>query len=158
LDYTLLVIISCNGARETTRWEYAMTKISRTGNTKATRQSLAAPGCNLLLALTLVPLIIGALLIGAWVLDILIFEDAQSQITVAFLFFLLGFAASNAMQKRWRLAAGWGLLMLADLVILAWLDVRAQTVAIGFGGVGVVFLAIEFYSQYQQGRVEKEKK
>lgn len=127
-----------------------MTKKSHAGNTKATQGAPA--GCNLLLALTLVPLVIGALLIGAWVLDIEVFGDPQSQITVGILFILLGFAASNALQRRWRLAAGWGLLILADLVILAWLDVRAQIVAIGFGVVGLIFLAIEFYRQYQQGK------
>lgn len=131
-----------------------MTKKSNPRRT-ATRPGPTAPGCNLLLALTLVPLVIGALLIGAWVLDLEIFGDPQAQITVAVLFILLGFAASNALQRRWRLAAGWGLLMIADLVILAWLDVRAQMVAIGIGAVGVIFLIIEFYRQYQQGRAEK---
>ncbi|RPI91334.1 MAG: hypothetical protein EHM40_16020 [Chloroflexi bacterium] len=135
-----------------------MAKKSHARSTKATQHSSATPGCNLLLALTLVPLVIGVLLIGAWVLDIEIFEDPQAQITVAVLFILLGFAASNAMQKRWRLAAGWGLLMIADLVILAWLNVWAQTVAIGIGVMGITFLAIEFYRQYRQGRVENKKK
>jgi hypothetical protein len=134
-----------------------MTKKSTAGKTKTTGQSPAPPGRNLLLALTLVPLLIGILLIGAWALDIEIFGDPQAQITVGILFILLGFATSNAMQKRWGLAAGWGLLMLADLVILAWLDVRAQMVAIGCGAVGVVLLAIEFYKQLQQGKAEKRK-
>jgi hypothetical protein len=116
-----------------------------------------SPGGNVLLTLTLVPLIIGVLLIGAWALDILILEG-QSQIIVGILFFLLSFAASNALQKRWRLAAGWTLLMCADLVILAWLDVRAQIVAAGFGLIGLVFLAVEFYQQYQQGKAREVKK
>jgi len=111
-----------------------------------------------LLTLTLVPLIIGVLLIGAWGLDILILEDDQSQITTGILFFLLSFAASNILQKRWMLAAGWALLMCADLVILAWLDVRAQIVAAAFGLVGFVFLAVEFYKQYQQGKAKQMKK
>ncbi len=135
-----------------------MSKKSPARSSKATQQSSATPGCNLLLALTLVPLIIGGLLIGAWALDIEIFGDPQAQITVGVLFILLGFTASNAMQKRWRLAAGWGLLAIADLVILAWLNVWAQMVAIGFGAVGIIFLAIEFYRQYRQGRAEKQKK
>jgi hypothetical protein len=91
-------------------------------------------------------------------MDILILEDDQSQITIGILFFLLSFAASNALQRRWRLAAGWGLLMCADLVILAWLDVRAQMVAAGFGLVGLVLLAVEFYRQYQQGKANQLKK
>ena len=82
-------------------------------------------------------------------------EDPQSQVTIGILFFLLSFAASNALQKRWRLAAGWGLLMCADLVVLAWLELWAQVVAIGFGLVGLIFLIVEFYRQYQQGKAEK---
>ncbi|RPI88285.1 MAG: hypothetical protein EHM40_22425 [Chloroflexi bacterium] len=112
----------------------------------------SSPGRNVLLALTLVPLIIGLLLIGAWVLDISIFDDPQSQVTVAVLFLLLGFALSNVVQKRWRLAAGWGLLMLADLVILVWLEVWAQAAAIGLGLLGLAFLGIEFYGQYRQNK------
>jgi len=50
------------------------------------------------------------------------------------------------------------LLMCADLVILAWLELWAQVVAIGFGLVGLIFLAVEFYRQYQQGKLEKVKK
>jgi hypothetical protein len=76
---------------------------------------------------------VGVLLIGAWALDISVFKDAQAQVTVGILFFLLSFAASNALQKRWWLAIGWSLLMCADLVILAWRDLPAQVVAIGLG-------------------------
>jgi hypothetical protein len=135
-----------------------MTKKSSSRNKKTDLQKRASPGRNVFLMLTLVPLIVGVLLISAWVLDILILEDAQSQVTIGILFFLLSFAASNALQKRWRLASGWGLLMCADLVILAWLDVRAQTVAMGIGLIGVIFLGIEFYKQYRQGKTEKAHK
>jgi hypothetical protein len=135
-----------------------MTKKSPSRRKKSESQKQSSPGRNVFLTLTLVPLIVGILLIGAWVLDILILEDPQSQVTVGILFFLLSFAASNALQKRWRLAAGWGLLMCADLVILAWLDLWAQVVAIGVGLVGLIFLAVEFYRQYQQGKLEKARK
>jgi hypothetical protein len=138
--------------------EYAMAKKSPPRNNKLDTGKKSSPGRNVLLTLTLVPLIIGVLLIGAWALDILILEDDQSQITIGILFFLLSFAASNALQKQWRLAAGWALLMCADLVILAWLDVRAQIVAAAFGLVGSVFLAVEFYQQYQQGKAKPMKK
>lgn len=131
-----------------------MAKKSSSRNTKPNTEKKSSPGRNVLLTLTLVPLIIGVLLIGAWALDILLLEDDQSQITIGILFFLLSFAASNALQKRWRLAAGWALLMCADLVILAWLDVRAQIVAAGFGLVGLFFLAAEFYQQYRQNKAK----
>ncbi len=135
-----------------------MTTKSTSKRKKQAIQRPSSPGVNLLLTLTLVPLVAGLILIGAWALDISIFEDAQSQVTVGILFFLLSFAASNALQKRWRLATGWSLLMCADLVILAWRNVAAQVAAIVLGVVGLVFLVIEFYQQYQQGKLEKAKK
>jgi hypothetical protein len=132
-----------------------MTKKSSARSKRLSAQKSSSPGNNVLLMLTLVPLVIGVLFIGAWALDMSILEDAQSQITVGILFFLFSFAASNALQKRWKLAAGWGLLICADLVLLAWLDLWAQLVAIGFGLVGLIFLASEFYKQYQQGKPNK---
>jgi len=135
-----------------------MTKRSQSRKKKTGLQGSPSPGKNLLLTLTLVPLIIGILLIGAWVLDILVLNDFQSQVTVGILFFLLSFGASNALQKRWRLAAGWGLLMCADLVLLAWLEVWAQVVAIGIGLIGLILLVMEFYRQYQSGKAQKANK
>ncbi len=116
------------------------------------------PGRNLLLTLTLVPFIIGVLLIGAWLLDIEIFEAPQVHVTVGILFFLLSFAISNLLQRRWMLAIGWGLLMVADLIVFAWLHILAQGFALVVGLIGVVFLGIEFYRQYQTNKVEQAKK
>lgn len=109
----------------------------------------SSPGRNLLLMLTLVPLVIGILLILAWLLDMSIFEKPELHVTVGILFFLLSFTLSNVIQKRWMLAAGWGLLMCADIILLIWLQVWAQAAAIVVGLVGVVFLGREFYRQYQ---------
>jgi uncharacterized membrane protein len=118
----------------------------------------SSPGRNVFLSLTLVPLVIGIILIGAWVLDITIFNDPQAQITVGIFFFLLTFTTSNAIQKRWRLAAGWGLLAVADLVTLAWLNVTAQVLAVIVGLIGLALLGIEFYRQYQQNKSKKSSK
>ncbi len=116
------------------------------------------PGRSLLLTLTLVPLVIGVILIGAWVLDIGMFDDPQVQVTVGVLFFLLGFTLSNLLQGRWLLAAGWGLLMCADIIILVWLHVWAQSAAAVVGLTGFIFLGIEFYRQYQLKRAENVRK
>jgi hypothetical protein len=101
--------------------------------------------------LTLVPLVVGVLLIFAWAMDYVVLEDAQAQIFVGILFFLLSFAASNALQRRWGLAAGWGLLMVADLILLGWLNLWAQIAAMVVGVTGLGFIAVEFYKQYRQG-------
>ena len=69
-------------------------KISKK-NKKKKRSSL---GKNILLTLTLVPVVIGFLLILAWALDFEILEN-QSEIQVGIFFILLGFALSNILQK-----------------------------------------------------------
>jgi hypothetical protein len=135
-----------------------MTKRSPSKSKKSDIQKQSSPGTNVLLTLTLVPLVVGILFIVAWALDFSILDDAQSQVTIGILFFLFSFAASNTVQKRWGLAAGWGLLMCADLVILAWLHVWAQIVAIGLGLMGLILLGTEFYRQYRQAGVEKARK
>ena len=117
----------------------------------------SSPAKNVFLSLTLVPLVLGIILIGAWVLDLELLDTPQSQVTVGIFFFLLTFTASNAIQKRWRLAAGWGLLAVADIVTLAWLNVAAQIIALSMGVIGVVMLGIEFYKQYQQGKAKNKK-
>ena len=85
-------------------------------NKRKSSTKRSSPGRNVFLSLTLVPLVIGIILIGAWALDIELLGTPQSQITVGVFFFLLTFTASNAIQKRWKLATGWGLLAVADIV------------------------------------------
>jgi len=132
-----------------------MAKKSTSKRKKTLPMKKSSPGKNVFLALTLVPFVIGLILIGAWVLDIEILEDLQSQITVGILFFLLSFAASNVLQKRWRLTAGWGILAVADLIVLAWLDIRAQIVALSVGSVGAALLGFEFFRQIGEKRNEE---
>jgi low temperature requirement protein LtrA len=135
-----------------------MTKQSQRNKKEPSSKKASSPGKNVLLALTLVPLVIGIILIGAWVLDLELLENPQSQVTVGIFFFLLTFTASNAIQNRWRLAAGWGLLAVADLITLAWLNLAAQIVAISAGLIGLGMLGIEFYKQYQQGKAKQASK
>ena len=130
-------------------------KTSKQNRRSVTKRS--SPAKNVFLSLTLVPLVLGIILIGAWVLDLELLDTPQSQVTVGIFFFLLTFTASNAIQKRWRLAAGWGLLAVADIVTLAWLNVAAQIIALSMGVIGVVMLGIEFYKQYQQGKAKNKK-
>jgi hypothetical protein len=138
--------------------EHIMPKNTSKNNKNTSSIKRSSPGRNVFLALTLVPLVIGIILIGAWVLDIEILGNLQSQMTVGIFFFLLTFTTTNAVQKQWRLATGWGLLAVADLVTLAWLNVVAQVIAIIVGLAGLVLLGIEFYGQYQQNKMKKSKK
>ena len=84
-------------------------------------------------------------------------DAPQSQMMVGIFFFLVSFVTSNALQKRWRLATGWGLLAVADIVTLVWLNVVAQIVALSAGLIGMIMLGIDFYHQYQQNKVGKTK-
>ncbi len=126
----------------------------RTSNNKGSPKEKRSPARNVWLMLTLVPLIIGILLIFAWAMDFLLLEDPQAQLFVGIFFFLLSFAASNALQKRRGLAIGWALLMLADLILLAWLNLWAQIAAILVGVAGLGFILVEFYRQYRQGQAD----
>ena len=107
---------------------------------------------NILLTLTLVPMVVGILMIGAWALDILFWEDAQAQIVIGILFILISFAVSNALQKRWRLAVGWSLLAISDLIVLFWLNVTVQIIAIGIGSVGLLIIISEFILQWKKNK------
>ncbi len=107
---------------------------------------------SVLLTLTLVPMVIGILMIGAWALDILLWEDAQAQVIVGILFILVSFAASNALQKKWRLAAGWSLLALSDIIILIWLNVTVQIFALVIGAAGILIIIFEFISQWKKNK------
>jgi len=134
--------------------EFSMAKKSSKQNRKPAMKR-SSPAKNIFLSLTLVPLVIGIILVGAWILDVEFLDTPQSQVTVGIFFFLLTFTTSNAIQKRWRLATGWGLLSVADIVTLAWLNVAAQIVALSLGLIGLILLGIEFYKQYQQGKTKK---
>jgi hypothetical protein len=135
-----------------------MTQRKSSRSKKTDLQRPPAPQNNLLLTLTLVPLVLGILLIGAWALDIPVLGDYQSQITLGILFALASFTASNVLTRRLQLAAGWGLLTVADLVLLISLALWAQIVAIAVGIVGLVLLLVEFYRQYRQNQERQGRK
>ncbi|HSQ27937.1 MAG TPA: hypothetical protein VLM80_12515 [Anaerolineales bacterium] len=127
---------------------------------KISKQSLAnkkaenAPSLtvSILLTLTLVPMVIGILMIGAWALDIELWEDPQAQVIIGFLFILVSFAVSNALQKKWRLAAGWSVLAISDLIILLWLNVTVQIIALILAAIGLVIIISEFINQWKKNK------
>lgn len=107
---------------------------------------------SILLTLTLVPMVIGILMIGAWALDIELWEDPQAQVIIGFLFILVSFAVSNALQKKWRLAAGWSVLAISDLIILLWLNVTVQIIALILAAIGLVIIISEFINQWKKNK------
>lgn len=112
---------------------------------------------NILLSLTLVPLVIGLLLIGAWAIDIYIFDDPDVQTLIGLLFMLFSFAVSNSLQKKKNLAIGWWLLTIADGILLLWVEFWAQILAIIAGVVGAGFILYEFYQRWREDRKNVKK-
>lgn len=110
-----------------------------------------------LLALSLVPTVIGFLLIGAWAFDLNIFGNPQSQSFVGILLILIGFTLSNAFQKKYSLAFGWALLTIADLIILLWVVFWAQVLALVIGLVGTGILFSAFYQHWKEERFANKK-
>lgn len=107
---------------------------------------------SILLTLTLVPMVIGILMIGAWALDIELWEDPQAQVIIGLLFILVSFAVSNALQKKWRLAAGWSVLAISDAILLLWLNVTVQVIALILAAIGLVIIISEFINQWKKNK------
>ena len=118
----------------------------KTSKTKEVRPSWK----NLLLALTLVPLVAGVILLAAWVLDFKLIGELESQVWVGVMFILFSFTLSNLLQERWRLFAAWLLLLIADVVLLAWVNLTAQIIGIILAVIGVILLGIEVYRHFER--------
>lgn len=131
--------------------------MAKKASKKKKKRERSSLGKNVVMTLTLVPVVIGLLLILAWALDMEILKN-QSEVQVGIFFLLLGFALSNTLQKRFGLAAGWGSLAVANLVILTWWNIWAQVIAGTAGLAGFIFLGTEFYKQYRQDRAEEKGK
>lgn len=112
---------------------------------------------RLALALTLVPLIAGVLFIAMWALDFYLWEPGENQAMIGLLFILLSFALSNAVQRNWILATGWGLLTVADLLLLVVVSLPVQIAAIAAVVIGLGLLLFEFYRRFQQQNQKPQK-
>lgn len=123
---------------------------SKKNASKQTKKSQTAQPVwlRLLLALTLAPLVLGIALIGAWSLDITLIGELESQIWIGLFLILVSFTLSNLLQKKWNLFAGWGLLTVADFLLLRWVDLRVQVAALALAAIGMGVLIFEFYRQF----------
>jgi len=136
-----------------------MTAKTAKKNRKDRKNLSTTPGWHrILLTLTLVPMILGILLIGAWVVDITFWEEPTAQVIIGALFILLSFSAMNALQKRWNLALGWFLLAIADILVISWLNIYVQVFAIIMGIGGLTLLGVEFYKQIDANKAKGSKR
>ena len=128
-----------------------MPKRSMKNYAKAPNQVERPSGSKIVLALSLVPLIAGAILIVAWAMDFEWLPNPQDQIVVGTMFVLLSFAVSNAAQKKWTLGAGWALLLVADYLILAQRTAWIQYLGIAAGVAGAALVAMAFFRNIRAG-------
>ena len=99
---------------------------------------------QILLVLTIVPMLAGILLFaGAWAGVVVLGTSTEQTVTGALLT-LLGFAASNALQNKWRLAGGWAALGAAIALLLSGWGLWPGVAGALFGVAGLVLLATEF--------------
>ena len=105
---------------------------------------------GILLALTLVPLIVGVTLIIFWALDLETFGDPERLPPVAMFFILISFTVSNALQKRWQLTAGWAFLSGASLLL--WISTQPTMLILSLilGLIGLGFIGIEYARQIKE--------
>jgi hypothetical protein len=83
-----------------------------------------------------------------------IVQEPLDQALIGILFILFGFAASNALQKKWRLATSWTLLAVGDFLLLVWVNLIVQVIAIILVITGLAILLYEFYLRYRQERTK----
>jgi hypothetical protein len=101
------------------------------------------PWLNMLLMLSLVPMLGGFLIAAATAVGLVFMGSGEAQAMVGSIFMLGGFTLVNALQKKWLLALGWGLPGLG-----LWILTTASTdlhQAIGFGlmSAGILLLVYE---------------
>ena len=111
-----------------------------------------------LLALTLFPLVLGLVLISAALVGISLWDAWVTQAMVGGLFVLVSFAASNALQKKWNLAAGWLLVGAAAGFGFSLAQTWATVVAFVLGGVGLYLLLTEFIKRGWERQRRSRKK
>ena len=126
----------------------------RSNKISSTSRSPAQPRTwsQRLLSLSLVPIVAGVVLIGTWALDISVIGSLDNQPLVGLFFILLGFALSNMFQKLWRLAVGWALIALADILLLVPAQDVVRYAAIAIGIVGLLCLIVEIAVRVRQAQ------
>jgi hypothetical protein len=127
---------------------------------KRSRSRAAAPPVSWhqrFLSLSLVPIVAGVVLIAAWALDFNIIGSLDNQPFIGIFFILLGFVMSNVFQKLWRLALGWALIAISDLLLIVPASDALRYAAIAIGAIGLMLLIVEIAARVRQGQaVQKQ--
>jgi hypothetical protein len=127
-------------------------------NQPASGEAQSGTWHRLLLLLPLTPLIAGILLILGSTFDITVRISPLAQTLLGGLFVLGSFAAFNAIQKQWDLAAGWLLLGTGVWLGLTWFEMWTRVLALLLAGLGVYFLSKEFLRRFRQQQERQAKR
>lgn len=120
---------------------------------KAAPQSQAMPRYRrLLMVLTAVPMVMGLFLFVASWFDILLVGTPETQTLAGALLALGGFAAANALQGLWRLAAGWLLIAAAIWLGVSQSQSPLRWVSFAVGAVGLGLVLASFVARYREVR------
>lgn len=126
----------------------------------ARRRAANAPGSpalpkwrQVLLLLTIAPMALGVVLfVAAWA-DWVFLGSQMGQTVAGALLALLGFAASNAVQQRWLLAAGWTALAVAVYLLVGRSAERwALWLGAAAGVTALILLGLAFIGRYREIR------
>jgi uncharacterized membrane protein HdeD (DUF308 family) len=109
-----------------------------------------APWRRALLLLAVAPLGVGILLIIMTTVGFIVWDTPMQQVIVGGFYILFSFAASNAVQKEWKLAAGWTLLGVAAWLALNRPETGAKVAAAALMGLSVTLLSKEFLRRRRQ--------
>lgn len=107
---------------------------------------------QLLLIASLVPVLVGLFFFVASWFEIRVFGTDETQTLAGALLALGGFAAANAVQGLWRLAAGWGLCGIAVWLAVTAPQQEVRWVAAAVGLVGLGLVLVSFIARYRQVR------
>lgn len=104
------------------------------------------------MVLTAVPMVMGLFLFVASWFDLLLVGTAETQTLAGALLALGGFAAANALQGLWRLAAGWLLIAAATWLAVSQSQSPLRWVAVAVGAVGLGLVLASFIERYREVR------
>ncbi len=108
------------------------------------------PWQRALLLLALAPLAVGILLIVMVPVGIIVWNSPTEQITMGGFYLLFSFAASNAVQKVWKLTIAWTLLGVAAWLALNRPETWAKVAAAALIGISVTLISREFMRRRRQ--------
>ncbi|MBM4456967.1 MAG: hypothetical protein FJ011_04225 [Chloroflexi bacterium] len=105
---------------------------------------------QILLLLTIIPMLAGVILfVAAWADWVFIGAQAEQTVTGALLA-LLGFAAANLLQSRWLLACGWTSAAAAVWLVVSRPAPWAGAVGAIAGATALIAVVIEFGRRFRR--------